>query len=536
MPLEAGELIAGRYRKLGTIGVGGMARVVLAEDERLRRPVAIKALHADSLEDSVQRFEREARIGASLNHPNLVSVYDVITDRESVLIVMEHVKGKTLKEAIAEGRLDSEIVIAVVGDVAAALDHAHKAGIVHRDVKPANILIREDGVAKLADLGIATAAENTRITRSGIVLGTAVYMAPEQLEGEQPGPAADIYSLAAVAFEALSGKRAREGTSPLAIAHKAASGPAPDLLEAWPGAPPAAARALARAMARDPGERQPSAGALAGELERSLAEPTVASALADVDPTVPMERTAVPSVRRTPPPPAGVAGSPAGAAPRSSRSAAAPAGAAAPPPRAAAPPSRAAESPPGTQRGRRFPSWLPAAAALLLLCVVGAVALASMGNEDSPSKSDRAAGADRRDKAPDRAGQEPEPQEPAPSSQPAPGEQPVDGAQPAPEEPVTEGVIDPEQGARLDAQAFDLIQQGRYAEAVPIARQAVASFSEDDQTSNYAFALFNLGTALNRSGSPDEAIPYLEKRLSFSNDRREVVQAELDDARANAGG
>jgi len=244
--------------------------------------------------------------------------------------------------------------------------------------------------------------------------------------------------------------------------------------------------------------------------------------LADVDPTVPMERTAVPSVRRTPPPPAGAAGSRAGAA--------------APPSRAAAAPSRAAESPPGTQRERRFPSWLPAAAALLLLCVVGAVALASMGNEDSPSKSDRAAGADRRDKAPDRAGQEPEPQEPAPSSQPAPGEQPVDGAQPAPEEPVTEGVIDPEQGARLDAQAFDLIQQGRYAEAVPIARQAVASFSEDDQTSNYAFALFNLGTALNRSGSPDEAIPYLEKRLSFSNDRREVVQAELDDARANAGG
>ncbi|MDQ3644555.1 MAG: serine/threonine protein kinase, partial [Actinomycetota bacterium] len=300
MAIEARELIAGRYRKLGTIGVGGMARVVLAEDERLRRRVAIKALHADSLEASVQRFEREARIGASLNHPNLVSVYDVITDTEAVLIVMEYVEGKTLKEAIAEGPLDRATAISVIGGVAGALDHAHKAGIVHRDVKPANILIREDGVAKLADLGIATAAESTRITSSGIVLGTAVYMAPEQLEGEQSGPAADIYSLAAVAYEALSGKRARDGTSPMAIAHKAATRPPPDLLEAWPDAPPAAARALSRGMCRNPRERQASARALAGELARSLA-PSPAKPVPDAnaDRTVAMERTAAPAVRRT---------------------------------------------------------------------------------------------------------------------------------------------------------------------------------------------------------------------------------------------
>ncbi|MGI9094719.1 MAG: protein kinase domain-containing protein [Thermoleophilaceae bacterium] len=506
MPIEAGELIAGRYRKLGTIGVGGMARVVLAEDERLRRRVAIKALHADSLDDSAQRFEREARIGASLNHPNLVSVYDVVTDTESVLIVMEYVEGKTLKEAIAEGPLDRATAISVIGGVAGALDHAHKAGIVHRDVKPANILIREDGVAKLADLGIATAAENTRITSSGIVLGTAVYMAPEQLEGERPGPAADIYSLAAVAYEALSGKRARDGTSPVEIAHKAATGPPPDLLEVCPDAPPAAARALARGMCRDPGGRQPSARALAGELARSLTPPPAKRASdADADRTVAMERTVAPertttpAVRRTPPPPAG-----------------------------AAPPLRRAASPSGTQRGRRFPSWLPAAAALVLIGVVGAVALASLGgeNEDPPPASDRAA--ERR---------KPEREQQAPASpQPAPSEQPAEEPQPAPEEPATEGVIDPEEGARLDAEAFGLIKQERYAEAVPIARQAVASFPEDDQSANYAFALFNLGTALNRSGSPDEAIPFLEKRLSFSDDRREVVQAELDDASANAGG
>jgi len=197
-------------------------------------------------------------------------------------------------------------------------------------------------------------------------------------------------------------------------------------------------------------------------------------------------------------------------------------------------PDRATPALPRAQRGRRFPSWLPAAAALLLLCAVGAVALASMGGgEDSSARSDRADGGRA-------AGQEgrtrtngqPEAEEatPAPAAEPAPVEEP------APEQPVAEGEVDPEQGAQLDAQAFALIQQGRYEEAVPIARQAVASFPEDDQSANYAYALFNLGTALNRSDNPDEAIPYLEKRLSFSNDRREVVQAELDDARANAGG
>ncbi len=365
MPPEAGELIAGRYRKLGTIGVGGMARVVLAEDERLRRRVAIKALHAEGLEDSAQRFEREARMGASLNHPNLVSIYDVATDRESVLIVMEYVEGKTLKDAIAEGPgrpgLDEETVASVIGDVAAGLDHAHEAGIVHRDVKPANILIREDGVAKLADLGIATAAESTRITRSGMVLGTAVYMAPEQLEGHKPGPAADIYSLAAVAFEALSGRKAREGASPMEIAHKAANGPAPDLLDAWPEAPPAAARALARGMARDPGDRQASAGALAEELERSLADdrPVPSAVLADADRTVPLERRAVAGVPRTPPP--------------------------------------------RTQLGRRYPRWLPATAAAVLLLAVAAVAFASLGGDDDPpSTADSAA--DKADK--DRQGEE----------------------------------------------------------------------------------------------------------------------------------
>ena len=482
MPKDDDTLIAGRYRRLGTIGVGGMARVVLAEDERLGRQVAIKALHADSPQDTAQRFEREARLGASLNHPNLVSVYDVVSDRESVLIVMEYVDGRTLKEALADGPLDEETAMSVIVDVAAGLDHAHAEGVVHRDVKPANILIRADGVAKLADLGIATAAESTRITRSGIVLGTAVYMAPEQLEGEEAGPAADVYSLAAVAFEALSCQKARDGSSPMEIAHRTATGPPPDLLEAWPAAPAAAARALARGMTREPGERQASAGELASDLEEALAEPPAPAAFDRADRTVPMERTAAPRVQ------------------------------------------------PRARRG--LPSWLPATAAVVALCAVAAVVLASTGGSEG-SGSDSAGQAEERPGSPARDRTTPTTAE-APA--PAPAEEPTEEPEAAPEEPVGDVGIDPGEGARLDAQAFGLIQQGRYAEAVPIAREAVASFPEDSQTTNYAYALFNLGTALNRSGSPDEAIPYLEKRLSFSDDRREVVQAELDDARANAGG
>jgi serine/threonine-protein kinase len=278
MAVDTRELLAGRYRKLRTIGAGGMARVYLAEDERLGRSVAIKQLHADSPDDAALRFQREAKLGASLNHPSLVSIYDIETEGESVLIVMEYVEGETLQDVVARGPVAPERVAQIVRDVASGLDHAHRHGVVHRDVKPANILIRRDGMAKLADLGIASAAEQTSITRSGVVMGTAAYMAPEQLEGGAAGPRTDVYALAAVAFEALSGRKARAGRTPLEIAHEVVSKPEPDLASAWPGAPPGAARALARGMAREPERRQPTAGALAEELDRGLAARAKATA------------------------------------------------------------------------------------------------------------------------------------------------------------------------------------------------------------------------------------------------------------------
>src|SRR3954454_373177 len=217
------SLLAGRYRVEGLLGRGGMAAVYLAHDERLDRAVAIKRLHAESPDDTARRFAREAKLGASLNHPNLVWVFDTVADEEGVLIVMEYVKGTTLARELEAGPLRPQRAVEVISGVATALDHAHEHAVVHRDVKPANVLLGANGAVKLADLGIATAAEHTRITRSGVVLGTASYMAPEQLEGRRPTPASDIYSLATVSFEALTGRKAGSRLTPVEVVHAVAS-------------------------------------------------------------------------------------------------------------------------------------------------------------------------------------------------------------------------------------------------------------------------------------------------------------------------
>lgn len=249
-----------------------MAAVYLAEDERLGRRVAVKRLHADSPDDAARRFRREARIGAALNHANLVSIFDTVTDDEGLLIVMEYVEGGTLASALKQGPLSPEETLRVLRGVSAALDRVHALGVIHRDVKPANVLLADTGEVKLADLGIATATEVTRITRSGVAIGTPSYMAPEQAEAGESTAAVDVYALAAMAFEALGGKPAVTGDSPLAVVRRAATGPRPDLREAWPQAPARAAEVLRGGLAIDPTERPASAGQLVDELDAALAE------------------------------------------------------------------------------------------------------------------------------------------------------------------------------------------------------------------------------------------------------------------------
>jgi len=266
-------LLAGRYRIVRRLGIGGMGRVDLAHDERLGREVAVKRLHLEGgREDAVRRLRREARIGAGLSHPALVTVFDVLSEEEDVVVVMEYVEGETLAAALRRGPLGPARTLAVLAPVADALDRVHAAGAVHRDVKPANILLGARGVAKLADLGIASAADGTQITRSGSVLGTPAYVAPEQLDAVPVGPRADVYALAAVAFEALSGRRARAGDTPLELVRRAVDDPPPDLAALGAGST-AVAAVLKRGLCRDPAGRPASAGALVDELRGALALP-----------------------------------------------------------------------------------------------------------------------------------------------------------------------------------------------------------------------------------------------------------------------
>ena len=565
MATREGTLFAGRYRVRRRLGSGAMATVFLAEDERLRRDVAVKRLHAGSSEDVAHRFDREARLGASLNHPNIVSIYDVVTEHDDVLIVMEYVKGWTLASSMARGTLQRERALEILTGVAAALDHAHDHGVIHRDVKPANVLLRTDGFAKLADLGIATAAHATRITRAGSVLGTPAYMAPEQLAGGEITAAVDVYALAAVAYEVLSGQKARQGRTPLEIAHKVATEPPPDLRGAWPEAPMAVAIALKGGMARDPSERPRSARVLVRALEVAAQVPDSPAAVRpeppaaligadDVDDKGSLkapaseqeaavasapkadERAAVSPPLEPPPeeppsdlpppeqPPSERVTTPYRVAPR--------------------PPSRRIAMPTGPPPGRRRSRgvWLAIAALLVALAGGGgALALwadggAGGGGADGEQASQAQARADRaeRRRAARRRAAEKPPPAPSTTSEQAPPRQ----AQPertTPERTTpTDQPTDPAAGRRLNDQGYALMQGGDNAAAVPVLERAVASFPEDSTDINYAFALYNYGRALRLSGRPADAITPLERRLRFDN-QREVVQRELDLARAAAG-
>ncbi len=198
-------LAAGRYRIERALGHGGMAVVYLAHDEELNRPVAVKVLaeHLAGEESFRARFLQESRLASRLSHPNVVQVYDAGETEGRPYIVMEYVPGDTVAQ---RGKLPYAEAVPLALQACAGLQHAHNAGLVHRDVKPANLLVREDSVLKIADFGIAHAAGLTRLTEHGTVLGTAAYLSPEQAAGEDVTAATDIYSLGAVLYELLTGR------------------------------------------------------------------------------------------------------------------------------------------------------------------------------------------------------------------------------------------------------------------------------------------------------------------------------------------
>ncbi len=267
------QLFADRYRLERRLGVGGMSTVQLAFDTRLERYVAVKLLAEHLAEDAgfVARFRREALAAARLVHPNVVQVFDFGLDDASgrQFIVMEHVEGRSCAEILREhGHLDPESAVDILAQSCRGLDYAHRNGVVHRDVKPGNLLRSQDGVVKLADFGIAKASEQSDITRVGSVLGTAAYLAPEQARGETAGPPADFYALGVVAYQLLTGRLPYESPSLTELARLQDSGPPERIERLNPAVQPELSDAVLRALHREPAGRY----ADGPEMERALRE------------------------------------------------------------------------------------------------------------------------------------------------------------------------------------------------------------------------------------------------------------------------
>jgi hypothetical protein len=265
--------IAGRYRMERRIGVGGMSTVQLAFDERLERYVAIKLL-AEHLADDptfVSRFRREALAAARLVHPNIVQVFDFGFDerQHQHFIVMEHVSGRSCAELLRDlGHLEVDQAVEIVAQACRGLDYAHRNGVVHRDVKPGNLLVSDTDVVKLADFGIARATDQSSITVAGSVLGTAAYLAPEQARGEEAGPRADLYSLGVVAYQLLSGRLPYEATSLAELALKQQRELPVPLEDLNPQVPRELAEAVAVALSIDPEGRYVDASGFADAVRR----------------------------------------------------------------------------------------------------------------------------------------------------------------------------------------------------------------------------------------------------------------------------
>jgi eukaryotic-like serine/threonine-protein kinase len=268
-----GTVLSGRYRLEAKLGSGGMSTVYLARDETLDRPVAVKVMHREmsEQEDQLQRFRQEARAVAKLTHPNVVAVIDAGEDGGHPYIVFEYVKGETLKQRINRvGALDTQEAIAYAIEVARGLSVAHARNMVHRDIKPQNVLIDEEGRAKLTDFGISRQLEQDGMTATGRVLGTTDYVAPEQAMGKGVDPRSDVYSLGVVLYEMLIGQVPFHADSQVGVAMKHVNEELPDVQRRRPETSAAVALVVERATAKNPAERYQTVAEMIDDLETAL--------------------------------------------------------------------------------------------------------------------------------------------------------------------------------------------------------------------------------------------------------------------------
>jgi serine/threonine-protein kinase len=280
-----GKLIAGRYEIREHIATGGMASVFKTWDHRVERIVAIKVLRSLDKNDqkAVERFRREARAAAALAHPNAVTIYDFVEEAGQYFLVMEYIHGPTLKQLIGQRRqLQPREALEVAIQVCSVLQVAHARGFIHRDIKPQNIMLARSGGGrglsdggawvKLTDFGIVRVAEDAGLTNSGIVLGTADYLSPEQARGETLTGSSDLYSLGVVMFEMLAGRPPFVGPTAVSIAMQHATANPPPLRQFNPTVPPSVERVISKALQKEPEDRFSSASDMQLALKRSARE------------------------------------------------------------------------------------------------------------------------------------------------------------------------------------------------------------------------------------------------------------------------
>ncbi len=289
----AGRVFSNRYEVQREVAQGGMAEVYLARDQLLNRPVALKALFPEYAREPsfVERFRREAQAAANLNHPNIVAIYDWGQEAGTYFIVMEYVEGRSLRDLIrSEAPLEADQAAEICAETAAALAFAHRSGVVHRDVKPGNVLLTRAGTVKVTDFGIARAGTSDGLTQTGSVMGTATYFSPEQAQGMPVDGRSDVYSLGVVLYEMVTGVPPFTGDSPVAVAYKHVREEPVAPSQRNPDVPTALEQIILSALAKDPDQRYQTADDLRADLlrfrrGRPLAGTAVTAVVADVPTT-----------------------------------------------------------------------------------------------------------------------------------------------------------------------------------------------------------------------------------------------------------
>jgi serine/threonine-protein kinase len=471
-----------------------MGEVYRATDSVLERPVAVKLLSEHYARDpeSRARFEREALAAARLSRErHVVTVFDVGEHYGRPLIVMEYVDGGSVHDRLAQGPVPREQALGWLEQVAHALDRAHASGIVHRDVKPANLLLDRDGNVRVTDFGIASTAGLESVTLPGTVLGTAGYISPEQARGEPATPASDRYSLGVIAFELLTGRRPFEGETAATQAFAHVTAPVPSAASLAPGLPPDVDDVLARALAKDPGDRPASCAELVADLRAAFGRagesraPDVAPAATRVQARPPRAEPPTKVLRRRQrdrPSPGRALG--AGLAARAARAR-----------------SRVRRVPWGSRAGR--PSAIAVSVAAILLGGLVGFALVGFGDDDA-----------------------------------GPGRQTTREAATSPPPAETEASDRPAvDGAALNAEGFELMQAGHYEEALPILRRAVGALL-GSKTLDEAYASYNLAFTRFALGSCNGVVGLLDRSERIQGSRSEIdrLRGEWSERCGGSGG